>query len=153
MANKRRRFELALAPHALRARTSFLVDRLASPLRRQCTEQLRELRITMAHFAVLCSLEEFRKCCNSDLIRWTGIDGPRLIPILNSLQSRLCLGRDRDDADQRRAELKLWPDGQELRALAEHALEEAENEVFRALTLEERALLRELLLRAVDRGG
>ena len=152
MAEKRR-FDSALAPHALRARTSFLMVRLAPVLRKRCTARLSELGITMQHYAVLCGLEAFGKCCNSDLIRWTGIDAADLIAVLNDLQGKMYLSRDRDDTDQRRAELQLWTEGKELRARAEQALEQAENEVFRCLAPNERSTLRELLLRVVDCAG
>lgn len=150
MATKKRRFELALAPCALRASTSFLVARFALSMQKRCAERLQELGISLQHYAVRCALAEFGKCCNSDLMRWTGIDGPSLIPILNALQERRCVDRDREDADQRRAELKLWSGGSRLRAEAEQALEQAEDEVLRALTGDERATLRELLVRVLD---
>ena len=153
MAAKKRQFDSALAPHALRARTSFLMVRLAPLLRKRCTARLSELGITMQHYAVLCGLEAFGRCCNSDLIRWTGIDAADLIAVLNDLQGKMYLSRDREDADQRRAELQLWTEGKELRARAEQALEQAENEVFRCLAPDERSVLRELLLRVVDCAG
>ncbi|MEO7037944.1 MAG: hypothetical protein ABI548_28515 [Polyangiaceae bacterium] len=153
MGVKKRRFNLALAPHALRARTSFLVARLATLLRRRCAERLRELNITVQHYAVLCCLQDFGRCCNSDLVRWTGIDASDLIPILNALESRMCVGRDRKDSDQRQAELSLSHFGRELRARAERALEEAEDEAFLALASDERVALRDLLARVVDGDG
>ncbi len=153
MGAKKRPFKLALAPHTLRGRTSFLITRLAPLLRRHCILRLSAFGITMQHYAVLCSLGEFGTSCNSDLVTWTGIHASDLIPLLNTLQSRMCVVRDREDRDQRRAELRLTHWGKELLAQAEHALDDVENEVFAPLTSEERAALRTMLLRAVDCNG
>lgn len=60
------------------------------------------------------------------------------------------VGRRRDQADRRRHIVALSADGDTALEQAQTRLAAVEDEIFHALSLEERATLRELLLRAAD---
>jgi DNA-binding MarR family transcriptional regulator len=77
------------------------------------------------------------------------LDPSNVVGLLNELEERGLITRQRDPADRRRHIVSLSPGGQAELADAGGQLTEVENAVLGALSPDERATLRELLQRAV----
>jgi DNA-binding MarR family transcriptional regulator len=78
------------------------------------------------------------------------LDPSNVVGLLNELEDRNLITRRRDRDDRRRHIVELAPEGLAQLRLAWSRLDEVEDDLFRALTAAERAMLYELLSRAVD---
>jgi DNA-binding MarR family transcriptional regulator len=145
----RRKFRLELAPEALRRRTGFVIGRLALLIRQRSAARLSSFGLTMHSYAVLCCLAEYGRLNQKDIAARTGIDPSDLVPLLDALQEEIRIFCDQDDADARRDEVRLAGGGRRLIARASQALDEVEAELFRGLSTQEQAVLRELAVRVV----
>ncbi len=77
------------------------------------------------------------------------LDPSNVVGLLNELEERGLITRQRDAADRRRHIVSLSPAGKEELATSGGQLTEVEDDVLKALSPAERATLRELLTRAV----
>lgn len=77
------------------------------------------------------------------------IDAKNVVLLLNELEDRGYLIRQRDAEDRRRHRVHITPEGQAALDRANRVAEEIEDDVFRALDAEERATLVSLLARAL----
>lgn len=80
---------------------------------------LEPLGITHPQYLVLLALWEERPLTLSELARRLHQEAPTLSPLLKRLESRGLLVRHRSDADERRLEISLTPEGIALRTEAE----------------------------------
>jgi MarR family transcriptional regulator, temperature-dependent positive regulator of motility len=81
------------------------------------------------------------------------VDANNLLLLLNELESAEYAERRRDPLDRRRHLVHLTAKGRRALDRAERAQEAVEVEVLAALEPDERATLRELLARALDKAG
>ena len=145
----RTKFRLEMAPEALRRRTGFVIGRLALLMRQRSADRLSRFALTMQSYAVLCCLAEFDRLSQKEIAARTCIDPSDLVPLLVALQEQIRIFCDQDDADCRRDEVRISGVGLRLLARASHALDEVEAELFHDLSVQERAVLRELVARVV----
>jgi DNA-binding MarR family transcriptional regulator len=78
------------------------------------------------------------------------IDANNLVIMLNELESRGFVVRERDPCDRRRHIVVLTPDGRAAYQRAEKAREAIEDDVLSALDADERETLRLLLAKALQ---
>jgi DNA-binding MarR family transcriptional regulator len=78
------------------------------------------------------------------------LDPSNVVGLLNGLEERGLITRRRDQADRRRHIVELSPEGRTALEQTQARLAAVEDEIFHALSAEERATLHELLLRAAD---
>jgi len=77
------------------------------------------------------------------------LDPSNVVGLLNELEERGLVARQRDPADRRRHIVSLSPSGHEELAATGAQLTDVEDDLLAALSLAERAQLRDLLVRAV----
>jgi DNA-binding MarR family transcriptional regulator len=77
------------------------------------------------------------------------LDPSNVVGLLNELEERDLITRRRDPADRRRHIVELSAAGSDEAALTYDQLSEVEDDLFKALTADERATLYDLLARAV----
>jgi DNA-binding MarR family transcriptional regulator len=97
-------------------------------------------------FQVLGLLHDHGAMGQRELGQAVGVAPSILVTLLNPLEAAGHVSRDRDAGDRRRHVVTLTPAGRRHLADAARAQREAEDELFAALTTEQRDQLRDLLI-------
>jgi MarR family transcriptional regulator, lower aerobic nicotinate degradation pathway regulator len=134
-------------PRPLRDSTSFLLKRLGYAAKERATEAFEETGLGPYHYAVLLALDEGSHETQGAIADALGYDRGQMVGLLDELEERGFVERQRDPADRRRQLVSTTPAGAEelkrLRALTK-GLDE---ELFGPLPAAEREQLHDLLLR------
>lgn len=137
--------DLSRLGHLLGLRTS-LAD---AKLRRAFHQGMRELRLRPVDFTILVLLASNEMVNQKMLCRTLDLSPPGLAVVLDRLQARQLLVRERNEADRREHRLTLTPAGRALAERAEQLSHTIEGDVLGVLTPGERLLLGELLEKVV----
>ncbi|MFL6145478.1 MAG: MarR family winged helix-turn-helix transcriptional regulator [Labedaea sp.] len=137
-------------PEPLLAFPSFLLFQLAREARR-IGLRVHEDDLRMPHVTVLASLDEFGPAAQKDISRRLRIDASDLVSVLDDLEERGLVVRQRDDRDRRRYLVTITAPG--ARALRGRlaAMQKVNDILLGALSQEERERLREMLMRTYRR--
>ncbi|MEU4363125.1 MarR family winged helix-turn-helix transcriptional regulator [Promicromonospora sp. NPDC023987] len=141
--------ELPVLEQSVR-RSGALVDYLARHLRRRSESALAPLGLRTRHLVALTVLRERRDITQRDLASALVLDGTNVVGLLNELEGRGLVERRRSTEDRRRHVVSLTDDGVSLLCKAETALTAVEDDVFEALTPQQRAQLHDLLAAATS---
>jgi DNA-binding MarR family transcriptional regulator len=128
--------------------TIVLLTRLAKAVHRRSSEEL--LGMSLRQFVALSTLRYSPAVSQQDLCERLWLDPNNCVLLLNELEDAGYIERRRDPEDRRRHLVDLTPAGLDAFERAQLAQESLEDEVLVALTPQERADLRRLLLRALD---
>ena len=110
-------------------------------------EALTDLDITARHYIVLALASDPDQPSQVVIAGKIGVDATVLGRMLDELEQRDLLVRQRAADDRRRHELALTPSGRELLAEAERRRQQAETTFFGTLPAAERAALKATLRR------
>lgn len=141
--------ELPVLEQSVR-RSGALVDYLARHLRRRSESALAPLGLRTRHLVALTVLRDRRDITQRDLASALVLDGTNVVGLLNELEGRGLVERRRSTEDRRRHVVSLTDDGVSLLCKAEIALTAVEDDVFEALTPQQRAQLHDLLAAATS---
>jgi DNA-binding MarR family transcriptional regulator len=137
-------------PKELRESTGFLLKRLGFRIKERSYAAFEPTGFTPFHHAVLSLLDEGARKTQGEIADALGYDRSQLVGILDDLQDRGLVERERDKADRRRHLVRLTADGKrslgELRALVKGY----EKDFFAPLSTEERRTLHELLAKLAE---
>lgn len=133
----------ALAHHSLA-----LLDHLARVGRRAAETAIAPGGLRPRHLVALTLLADHGPANQRDLGEALRLDPSNVVALLNELEDRGLATRRRDPADRRRHIVELSARGHAELQATQRRLTGVEDELFRALTTDERATLHELLLRA-----
>jgi DNA-binding MarR family transcriptional regulator len=137
----------ACLPRELVASTIFLLGRLGWAAKTRALEEFEAEGFSPYHYGVLALLEESARQTQAEIADTLRIDRSQLVGLLDALEERGLIERQRDPADRRRHVVKLTSDGKrqlaELRAITSRI----EEEFLAPLAPEDRAALHQLLLR------
>jgi DNA-binding MarR family transcriptional regulator len=125
-----------------------LLDHLARVGRRAAETAAPPDALRPRHLVLLTLLRDHGTANQQGLAETLGLDPSNVVGLLNDLEDRLLVTRRRDPADRRRHIVELSELGGAELALAEQRLACVEDQVFRALSAQERTQLHHLLLRA-----
>lgn len=89
------------APDELRLSTGFLVTRLSMRMHAGFAAALEPLDIEPRHFGALAALHELGPVGQSTLARYLGVSGPAVVQVVDQLEARGLLRRERDAHDRR----------------------------------------------------
>jgi DNA-binding MarR family transcriptional regulator len=128
--------------------TIALLQRLSKTVMRRTPEDLLGMRLRL--FVVLSYLADKDGVPQQDLSDVLCIDANNLVIMLNELESRGFVVRERDPCDRRRHIVVLTADGRAAYMRAEKAREAIEDDVLSALDADERETLRRLLAKALQ---
>jgi len=125
-----------------------LLTRLAKQVYRRSSEELlgMHLRLLMA----LSYLRDHDQAPQQELAEALCMDANNVVLLLNELEELGHVARRRDPEDRRRHLVELTTQGRRALARAERAQEGIEDEVLQALDPSERAVLWQLLTRALQ---
>jgi DNA-binding MarR family transcriptional regulator len=124
-----------------------LLTRLAKQVYRQSDEQL--LGMHLRELAALTYVRDSGLAPQQELAEALCMDANNVVLLLNELEQRGHVARNRDPSDRRRHLVELTREGQRALARTEQALESVEDQVLGALDQQERATLWRLLTRAL----
>jgi DNA-binding MarR family transcriptional regulator len=124
-----------------------LLTRLAKQVYRRSSEELlgMQLRLLMA----LSYVRDHDGAPQQELADVLCMDANNVVLLLNELEDLNYVTRRRDPEDRRRHLVELTAQGRRALTSAERAQESIEDEVLQGLQPDERAVLHELLLRAL----
>jgi DNA-binding MarR family transcriptional regulator len=127
------------------ASSGFLMARLGMAFKAIAVERIEAEGAEPHHYGVLAMLGEGARETQSTIATALDLDPSRLVAVLDALEARGLILRQRDPHDRRRHAVSITPDGkrqlQRLRTIAK----ELEDEFFGALDAEDRATLHRLL--------
>jgi DNA-binding MarR family transcriptional regulator len=126
--------------------TIVLLSRLAKAVIRAADEEA--LGMKYRSYAGLTLLRDGAQT-QKDMCHAMHLDPNNCVLLLNEMEAAGHVRRVRDLEDRRRHIVELTPAGKKALAHAERAMEDLEGDVLGALSVDERAQLRELLIRAV----
>ena len=126
--------------------TVVMVMRLATAIKKRSTEELLGLKLRQV--MLLSYLRYGAPALQQQLCEALWLDPNNCVLLLNELEDMGYVERRRDPADRRRHMVDLTDAGRAALDRAERAQESVGDEIFAALSDEERATLRSLLGRA-----
>jgi DNA-binding MarR family transcriptional regulator len=126
---------------------TLLLTRLSRVVYRRANEEV--LGMKMKEFVALSYLRHSPGITQSELSDRLMLDPNNTVLLLNGLELRDYAERRRHPEDRRKHVVEITPEGVEALDRAERAVNSLEADVLRGLTEEERATLRDLLLRAL----
>jgi MarR family transcriptional regulator, lower aerobic nicotinate degradation pathway regulator len=136
-------------PREFGASPSYALKRLGMLLKARIAEALEPTGLSSYHHAVLALLEEEPSETQAQIADALGYDRSHLVGVLDELEKRGLIARERDPDDRRRHVVSLTPDGKRaldrLRALTSRT----EDEFFAMLDPGERSALQSLLSRVL----
>jgi DNA-binding MarR family transcriptional regulator len=124
-----------------------LLTRLAKQVYRRSNEEL--LGMHLRHLMALSYVRDHDGGPQQELAEALCMDANNVVLLLNELEELGWVNRQRDPQDRRRHLVLLTPAGRRELGAAEGAQETVEADVLRGLEPAERAILRELLARAL----
>jgi len=123
-----------------------MVMRLATAIKKRSTEELLGLKLRQV--MLLSYLRYGAPALQQQLCEALWLDPNNCVLLLNELEDMGYVERRRDPADRRRHMVELTDEGRAALERAERAQESVGDEIFAALSDEERGTLRSLLGRA-----
>ena len=127
--------------------TVVLLTRLAKQVYRRSDEEL--LGMHLRGLMALSYVRDHDGVLQQELAEALCMDANNVVLLLNELEELGYVARRRDPEDRRRHLVELTTSGEQALARAERAQEGIEDDVLRGLQPAERAILRELLARAL----
>ena len=128
--------------------TVVMLMRLATAIKKRSTEEL--MGVKLRQLMLLSYLSHGPPALQQQLCEAMWLDANNCVLLLNELEDMGYIERRRDPADRRRHVVELTNEGREALERAERAQESIGDELFAALSEEERVTLRSLLSRALD---
>jgi DNA-binding MarR family transcriptional regulator len=125
--------------------SGFLLARLGLTFKSKAVGRIEQEGFEAHHYSVLAMLGEGARETQGAIAEALDVDPSRLVALLDSLEERDLVARQRDPLDRRRHVVSITPAGrrqlQRLRAISK----ELEEEFFAPLTADERKTFHELL--------
>jgi DNA-binding MarR family transcriptional regulator len=128
--------------------TVVMLMRLATAIKKRSTEEL--MGVKLRQLMLLSYLRYGAPALQQQLCEALWLDANNCVLLLNELEDMGYIERRRDPADRRRHVVELTDEGRAALERAEHAQDSLGDELFAALSEEERATLRSLLGRALE---
>ena len=134
-------------PRELLSSTVFLLGRVGYAAKARAMEEFEEIGFSPYHYGVLTVLEESPRQTQAEIADALHVDRSQLVGLLDTLEERGLIERQRDSADRRRHVVRLTADGTTQLCGLREITRRIEEEFLEPLAPEERKALHELLLR------
>jgi DNA-binding MarR family transcriptional regulator len=127
------------------ASTGFLLARLGFAFKGKAMATFEKAGFELYDYGVLALLAEGARQTQSTIADSLQVDPSRLVALLDSLESRQLIVRQRDAQDRRRHLVSITPDGKRELAKLRGLIKRLEEEFFAPLDAETRKALHDLL--------
>ena len=129
----------------LAASSGFLLARLGLAFKSKAIERIEREGFEAHHYSVLAILGEGARETQATIAAALDLDPSRLVAVLDSLEERGLVARQRDPHDRRRHVVSITPTGKRQLQRLRNIAKQLEDEFFGPLTPEDRATFHELL--------
>ena len=129
---------------------AFLLAQLGAHAAAAFAERIRPLQLTPPQAGVLRRLAQFPGQSQRELADALGMHAPRLVALIDELEDRGLVARDRDPGDRRNYAISLTDEGRQLLAELARVARQHEDTITAALDDSERAQLLTLLRRIAE---
>lgn len=134
-------------PEELLAKSGFLMVRLAMGFKARAIHEMEAAGYSQYHYSVLALLGEQPRKAQATIADALGLDPSQLVGVLDALETRALIDRQRDPQDRRRHVVSLTAKGRtELRKLRT-MFDALEDDMFTPLDEQTRKSFHEVLLR------
>lgn len=133
------------SPPPIVGSSGYLLYKAGVHLQKELDEAFSGVGLTAREFLVL-SFAATQPLSQQDIARRLGIDPTLIVWVVDELEGRDLLRRDRDPTDRRRYLLTVTPKGEAVLADAQHAAEAAVGVFLEPLTARQRNQLESLLV-------
>jgi MarR family transcriptional regulator, lower aerobic nicotinate degradation pathway regulator len=133
-------------PDELLEKSGFLMVRLAMAFKARALEALEAEGSSQYHYTVLAVVGEQAHKAQATIAAAVGLDPSQLVGILDSLEDKRLIVRERDRDDRRRHLVSLTAKGRQHLIRLRTAIDRLEDELFAPLTPADRLRLHTLLL-------
>ena len=138
-------------PQELVASSGFLLAKLGFAFKARVLTELEQAGFDPYDYSVLAILAEGARETQATIADAISLDPSRLVALLDSLEKRGLVARQRDPLDRRRHTVTITPAGTSALEQVRVVAREAEDEFLAALDADDRKALHDLLLRVASR--
>jgi MarR family transcriptional regulator, lower aerobic nicotinate degradation pathway regulator len=137
-------------PEELLAKSGFLMVRLGTEFKSRAVGALTEAGFSQYHYSVLALLHEQDRETQAEIAETLDLDPSQLVGVLDALEQRELIARQRDPRDRRRHLVSLTAEGQRQLRRLRTAIDRLEDQLFAPLDPADRATLHAMLLRLAE---
>ena len=136
-------------PRAFERRLGLLVNKLGTHILSRATARLDALGLDARDYATLAVLADDHPPSQQELADLLGLAPPAIVPLVDGLQERRLVTRQRDPEDRRRTTVVLTAKGHRNLARADAVAADVEQDVFACLSVTERDALHDAVRRTM----
>jgi DNA-binding MarR family transcriptional regulator len=137
-------------PDELLAKSGFLMVRLAMAFKSRALAALEESGFSQYHYSVLALLDEQPRKAQTTIADVLGLDPSQLVGVLDGLEKKRLIVRQRDAEDRRRHVVSLTAKGRDQLVRLRSTIDDLEDEMFAPLDAASRKAFHQLLLRLAE---
>jgi DNA-binding MarR family transcriptional regulator len=134
-------------PDELLDKSGFVMVRLAMGFKSRAIAALEAAGYNQYHYSVLAVVGEQPRKAQATIAEALGLDPSQLVGVLDALEDRELIERQRDPNDRRRHVVSLTAKGRSQLVRLRRMIDQLEDELFTPLDPESRKTFHELLLR------
>ena len=131
-------------------RNGFLLARLGFEMKARALQMAEEQGFELYDYSLLAILEESARETQATIADALSLDPSRLVAVLDTLEQRGLISRQRDPLDRRRHVVSITPAGKREHAKLREHFRRLDDEFMAPLDAAERKTLHELLLRLAE---
>lgn len=134
-------------PEELLAKSGFVMVRLALGFKARAIAEMEAAGYSQYHYSVLAVVGDQPRKAQATIAEALGLDPSQLVGVLDTLEDRGLIERQRDPNDRRRHVVSLTAKGRGQLVRLRRMIDQLEDELFTPLDAESRKTFHELLLR------
>jgi len=118
-------------------------------MREQVAEALKPLSLSFQDYVILRMVENQQIETQQELAQRNGIDRTSMVDIIDKLEERDLLNRQKDDQDRRKHKLLITAKGRKTMIHAKRITEKVQKNMLKNLSVEELAVTKAVLIKLI----